>query len=138
MEILNSTVDDADEILRLCKLFRKSKNVKQLNACLNLNGKSIISNILEKRLWKIVIDNQIGFVFTILLHHSYNCEMITSPYPATVFPVAINPAFNESSFINVIGKWVKKYEADNVCIIAQPNKKIEYPDLTVFFQKLWF
>jgi hypothetical protein len=124
MEILNSTVDDADEILRLCKLSKKSKNVKRLNACLNLNRKSIISNIVEKRLWKIVIDNQIAFVFTILLNHSYNCEIITSPYPATIFPVAINPAFNESSFIDIIGKLVKKYEAENVCDMARPNKKL--------------
>lgn len=132
MEILNSTIDDMDEIFRLYKAatdFQKTKHVVQW---LEFDKALIKNEIEESRQWKIIIDNKIACIWATTFSDPSIWEDRSNDPAIYIHRIATNPEFRGQNLVSKIVEWVKQYAKTNgkkfirIDTVGNNEKLIDY------------
>lgn len=115
MEILNSTIDDMDEIFRLYKAatdFQKTKP-RPVVRWLEFDKALIKNEIEESRQWKIIIDNQIACIWATTFSDPFIWEDRNNDPSVYIHRIATNPDFRGQNLVSKIVGWAKQYAKTN-------------------------
>jgi ribosomal protein S18 acetylase RimI-like enzyme len=110
MEIVNCTLQDIDTILSLYKSATEYQKANGFNEWKEFERDLIISEIDEKRIWKIVMDGDIACVFTV----AYSDPVI---WPSSegegeaiyLHRITTNPAYKGRNMVQYIIAWSKEH-----------------------------
>ncbi|MBY0574851.1 MAG: GNAT family N-acetyltransferase [Undibacterium sp.] len=113
MPILNTSIEDSDEIFRLYKLaseYQKNKGVVRWPEF----SKTLIENdIADNRQWKIVVDNTIACIWTITFDDPLIWEEKNKDPAIYIHRIATNPKFKGNNLVKQIVKWAQGYAIQN-------------------------
>ena len=109
MQILPSALDDFDEIFRLYDDVITYQKTKFHRYWLGFNPAAVTQEIIEKRHWKIVVDDTIACVFSLTYNDPdiwFERDVEPSLY---IHRIAVNPAFGGNGYVRNIITWAKEY-----------------------------
>ena len=113
MVIQNSTLEDIDEIFRLYKIATDFQKTRYTVHWPEFERKLITLEILEKRQWKILIDNQVACVWAITFNDPQIWEERNNDPSIYIHRIATNPNFRGQNLVLEIVKWAKKFAKEN-------------------------
>lgn len=109
MKIINSTIEDIDEIFKRYDEASKYQIAVFMEQWIGFERCLIETEISEKRQWKILIDTEIACVFAI----TFNDEIIwkeKDKQPSIyIHRIAVNEKFRGRGFVKIIINWAKEY-----------------------------
>lgn len=109
MKILNSTINDIDEILTLYQLATELQKEKAVVAW-PLFERSLIENAInENRQWKMIIDNKISCVWTTAFNDPIIWEGRNNEPSVYIHRIANHPNFRGRKLVSGIVDWAIKY-----------------------------
>lgn len=105
MEILNSTEQDTPAIFELYRLATEYQRVNGYNMWKDFDPAFIAAEIREKRHWKIVIDNTIACIFSVVYNDPLLWGEQDNEYSIYIHRIATNPKFKGRGMMNRIVSW---------------------------------
>ena len=110
LQILNSTIEDIDEIFILYKVATNYQKIKfPKNQWPLFERKLIETEIIEQRQWKIVIDNTIACVWATTFSDPEIWEERNIDPSVYIHRIATNPNFRGHNFVVDIVQWTTVY-----------------------------
>ena len=110
MTISNSNLDDIPEIFRLYKLATDyQKAAFPGNVWPEFDKDFIVSEVIENRQFKIVIDNQIACIWAITFYDAQIWEEKENNDAIYLHRIATNPEFRGKNFVQLIADWSKDF-----------------------------
>ena len=113
MEILNSTIDDLNEIFRLYKAAADFQKTKPVVQWIEFDKALIEKEIEESRQWKIIIDNNIACIWATTFSDPYIWEDRNNDFAVYIHRIATNPHFRGQNLVSKIVGWAKQYAQTN-------------------------
>jgi ribosomal protein S18 acetylase RimI-like enzyme len=113
MIIQNSTINDIDEIFRLCKIATDFQKSKFFIHWPEFKRDLIETEIAKNQQWKMMIDGRIACIWATTFSDPQiwgerNCD------PALyIHRIATNPDFRGSNFVGQIVSWAEQYTKEN-------------------------
>ena len=110
MNILNSTIDDIDEIFRLYAIATNYQKDKfSGNIWPEFERNLVKTEIQEKRQFKLIINNSIACVWAITFSDPQIWEEKDKDPAIYIHRIATNPDFRGQEFVTKIVSWAKVY-----------------------------
>lgn len=109
MEIVNSTLDDMDEIFRLYEAAANFQKTKPVVQWLGFDKALIRNEIQERRQWKIIIDNKIACIWATTFTDPSIWEDRNIDPALYIHRIATNPDFRGQNLVSKIVGWAKQY-----------------------------
>ena len=110
MVIINSILEDLPEIFRLYNLATDyQKKHFPGNVWPEFNSDLITQEILEKRQFKIVIDNKVACIWAITFKDTQIWEEKENDDAIYIHRIATNPEFRGRNFVKIIADWSKEF-----------------------------
>jgi ribosomal protein S18 acetylase RimI-like enzyme len=114
MQILNSTINDIDEIFKRYKIasdYQKEK--KKVIVWPNFERDLVETEIAENRQFKMLIDGEIACIWAITFFDKQIWEERNADRAMYIHRIATNPKFRGNNYVDKIVTWAKAYAADN-------------------------
>ena len=109
-EILNSTIQDIDEIFRLYNIATEYQKKKFSDNLWPKFERSLVeAEINERRQWKLVIDDTIACVWATAFSDPQIWEEKDKDPSVYIHRIATNPEFRGRNFVSEIVKWANTY-----------------------------
>ncbi|MEN8123575.1 MAG: GNAT family N-acetyltransferase [Bacteroidota bacterium] len=109
MKIINSNLEDIDEIYRLYDIAIEYQK-ERFHLHWPVFKRSLIeTEINENRQWKIMKDNNVACVFAITFEDPHIWEEKNIDKAIYIHRIAVNPDYRGENFVNKIVKWAKIY-----------------------------
>jgi len=109
VEIINCSVKDVDKIILLYdEAISYQKNVFHKH-WEGFEQKLIESEINENRLWKIVIENEIGCIFSLVFNDGLFWKEKDNQHSIYIHRIAVNSKFRGFGFTQKIIEWSRQY-----------------------------
>jgi ribosomal protein S18 acetylase RimI-like enzyme len=109
MKILNSKIEDINEIFELYKIATDFQKTKSVVPWPNFDLELIEKEINENRQWKIVIDNEIACVWAITESEIQIWQEKNEEPAIYIHRISTNPNFRGRNLVSEIAKWSKNY-----------------------------
>jgi len=109
MKFLNSEPTDLDEIFWLYDLAIEFQKTVFDKSWLPFDRKLIEREIAERRNWKIVIDDRIACVYSIVFEDSLIWKEKSADSAIYIHRITTNPDFRGNKFVPKIVEWAKAY-----------------------------
>ena len=113
MEILNSTIEDIDEIFRLYKIASDYMKERFIVYWPEFARSLVETEIKENRQWKMIIDGQIACVWATTFNDAQIWEERDNDPSVYIHRIATNPNFRGQNFVTKIVAWSKDYATEN-------------------------
>ncbi|MCZ4319206.1 GNAT family N-acetyltransferase [Aequorivita viscosa] len=114
MIITNSNPADIPEIFRLYRLATEYQKITfPDNLWPEFDRAMVEREVLEKRQFKIVIDNQVACVWAITYSDPQIWEEADNEDSIYIHRIATNPDFRGNDFVKAIVAWAKTYAAEH-------------------------
>lgn len=113
MKIINGTTEDIDIIFSLYDAGTILQKKVAQKHWLGFDRTLIENEICEKRLWKIVADNQIVCVFSIAFEDPFIWKEKDKDPAIYIHRIATHPDFRGNGYVKSIVDWAKVYAAEN-------------------------
>ena len=114
VQIQNSNISDIDEIFRLYKIATDFQKTKKHSVNWPEFEKSLVeTEIIEKRQWKIVINNKIACVWATTFNDPEIWEERNIDPSVYIHRIATNPDFRGQNLVEQIVTWVKVFAKEN-------------------------
>ena len=114
MEILNSTVEDTEEIFRLYALAAAYQQTKKTVVVWPQFERSLVeTEIAENRQWKMMIDGVIACVWATTFSDAQIWEERNADPSVYIHRIATNPAYRGQNFVGLIVEWAKQFAKEN-------------------------
>ena len=114
VQIQNSNISDIDEIFRLYKIATDFQKTKKHSVSWPEFEKSLVeTEIIEKRQWKIVINNKIACVWATTFNDPEIWEERNIDPSVYIHRIATNPDFRGQNLVEQIVTWVKVFAKEN-------------------------
>ncbi len=132
MEILNSAIDDMDEIFRLYKAATDFQKTKPVVQWLEFDKSVIKNEIEESRQWKIIIDDKIACIWGTTFSDPSIWEDRNNDRAVYIHRIATNPDFRGQNLVSKIVGWAKQYAKKNdkefirIDTVGNNEKLIDY------------
>jgi GNAT superfamily N-acetyltransferase len=113
MEIINSTLQDIDELFRLYDegtAYQKTRAAKHWQG---FDRDMVIQEIAEKRQWKIIVDGEIACVFCIAFNDAALWLEKDKEPSIYLHRIATNPSFRGRGFVKHIADWARQYAREH-------------------------
>lgn len=113
MEIINSTIEDIDIIF---SLYDAGTILQKKVAQKHWQGfdRSLIENeIREKRLWKIIVNQQVVCVFSIAFEDPFIWKVKDKDPSIYIHRIATHPDFRGNGYVKKIVDWSKSYATEH-------------------------
>ena len=110
MDFKNSTITDIKDIFKLYKIasdYQKAK--KTVVVWPDFDKEMVITEILENRQFKLIINNEIACVWAITFSDAQIWEERNKDTAMYIHRIATNPTFRGNDFVTTIVNWAKKY-----------------------------
>ena len=138
MQILNSTLNDTDEIFRLYKMATDFQKTKYIVQWPEFKRSLIETEITENRQWKIVIDGQVACVWATTFSDPQIWEEKNIDPSVYIHRIATNPAFRGQNLVGNIIAWAKEHAAENNKTYVRLDTVGENTGLINHYQKFGF
>lgn len=138
MEILNSTIQDTEEIFRLYKLATAFQKTKSATPWPDFDSKLIETEIVEKRQWKIVIDGKVACVWATTFSDPQIWEERDKDPSIYIHRIATSPDFKGQNLVSEIVTWAKKYASENNKKFIRMDTVGNNPGLISHYKKCGF
>ncbi len=114
MKITNSTMGDIPEIFRLYKCATDYQKVAfPGNVWPEFDQEIVKNEVLEKRQFKLMIENEIACVWVVTYSDSQIWEESDKDKAIYIHRIATNPNFRGKEFVKQIVVWAKDYATKN-------------------------
>ena len=114
VQIQNSNISDIDEIFRLYKIATDFQKTKKHSVSWPEFEKSLVkTEIVEKRQWKIIINNKIACVWATTFNDPEIWEERNSDPSVYIHRIATNSDFRGQNLVEQIVTWVKVFAKEN-------------------------
>ena len=114
VQIQNSNISDIDEIFRLYKIATDFQKTKKHSVNWPEFEKSLVeTEIIEKRQWKIIINNKIACVWATTFNDPEIWEERNIDPSVYIHRIATNPDFRGQNLVEQIVTWVKVFAKEN-------------------------
>lgn len=113
MEIVNSRIEDIDEIFRLYRIATVYQKERVPAYWPAFERSMVETEIQEKCQWKILIDNQIACVFATTFDDRFIWEERNTDQAVYLHRIATHPDFRGQNLVAKIVLWAKKYAIEN-------------------------
>jgi RimJ/RimL family protein N-acetyltransferase len=113
MKILNSQIEDINEIFALYKIATEFQKTKEAVPWPDFDRKLIEKEIDENRQWKILIDNKIACVWAITFSDPQIWGDRNNEPSIYIHRISSNPDFRGRNLVGEIVKWSKNYALEN-------------------------
>lgn len=115
MQIENSTLNDKKEIFRLYKIASEYQKTKKNSCCFDWFEKELVeTEIAENRQWKLIIDNEIVWVWATTFSDEQIWEKQKEDAAIYIHRIVTNPNYRGHNFVSIIVNWAKEYA--KICI----------------------
>lgn len=114
MQIQTSTTEDLEEIFRLYEAaseYQKAK--KTVVVWPDFDRELILTEIAEKRQWKIVAGGEVACIWAITFSDALIWEERNKDKAIYIHRIAVNPDFRGQNFVAAVTEWAKKYANEN-------------------------
>ena len=138
MHIANSTLNDADEILRLYHIATEYQKTQQSVLWPKFERSLVETEIQEKQQWKIEINKNIACVFATTFNDPLIWEEKNKDPSVYIHRIATNPAYRGSNFVSEIVRWAKHYATENNKKFIRLDTVGENKKLIAYYQKCGF
>lgn len=113
MTITESTIEDIPEIFRLYKLATEFQKIKfPANQWPVFDNELITNEVVQKKQFKVLIDNKIACVWAITFSDEQIWEESENESAIYIHRIATNPEFRGNNFVKILVTWSKKYALD--------------------------
>lgn len=112
-KIVNSTINDIDEIFRLYRLATDFQKTRFTVYWPDFERKLIESEIYENRQWKIIADDKIACVWATTFSDPQIWEERNEDPSVYIHRIATNPDFRGQNLVAQIVQWVRLYGKEN-------------------------
>jgi RimJ/RimL family protein N-acetyltransferase len=110
MIIANSTINDIPEIFRLYKLATEFQKIKfPENQWPEFDEELISNEVVDKRQFKIIIENKIACIWAITYSDAQIWEARENDTSIYIHRIATNPEFRGKNLVQTIVDWSKNY-----------------------------
>lgn len=113
MKILNSTIEDIDEIYKLYKVATAYMKSKGQVSWPEFQRELIEKEIAEKSQWKIVVDDKIACIWVTTFSDPQIWEERNADPAVYIHRIATNPNYRGQNFVECIVAWAKQYALSN-------------------------
>ena len=114
MKILNSSISDIDEIYRLYKIASDYQRAKETVVVWpNFERELVVSEILDHRQWKLVVDNEIMCIWAITHTDEQIWEEKNKDSALYIHRIATNPNFRGNNCTSKIVNWAIDFSKSN-------------------------
>ncbi|MFC5044745.1 GNAT family N-acetyltransferase [Aquimarina hainanensis] len=109
IKIVNSTLDDIEEIFRLYRFATAYQKTKSAVPWPEFAPSLITKEIEEQRQWKILIDNQVACVWAITFDDPYIWEEKNEDPAIYIHRIATHPEYRGHQLVSKIVNWTIEY-----------------------------
>jgi hypothetical protein len=109
MQIINSNLEDLDNIFELYRGAIAYQKAKGYNLWNEFDRKLITEEIKDKRNWKIVIDGQIACMFSVVYSDPLLWAEQDNDFSIYLHRITTNKVFKGRSLMKVIVEWAKQH-----------------------------
>jgi ribosomal protein S18 acetylase RimI-like enzyme len=113
MHIVNSTINDIDEIFSLYRIATGYQKTKLAVLWPEFERTLVEEEIKEKRQWKIIVNTKIACVFATTFSDPSIWEERDQQPSIYIHRIATNPDYRGNNFVNSIVDWAKVYAKEN-------------------------
>lgn len=138
MIITNSSVADVQEIFRLYRLATEYQKTKNSVLWPEFERDLVITELEEKRQWKIVVDGAIACVFATAFTDPLIWEEKDQEPSIYIHRIATNPEYRGRNFVAAIVEWAKTYAKENERKLIRLDTVGENKGLINYYKKCGF
>jgi ribosomal protein S18 acetylase RimI-like enzyme len=138
MNIINSTINDINEIFRLYKIATDFQKTRFSVHWPEFDRKLIETEILENRQWKIVANDKIACVWATTFDDPQIWEERNEDPSVYIHRIATNPDFRGQNLVGQIVEWVKIYAEENQKQFVRMDTVGDNPGLINYYTKCGF
>lgn len=113
MQIINSTIEDIEEIFRLYRIATEYQKTRFIVQWPEFERSMVEKEIAENRQWKIIIDDAITCVFAITFDDPLIWEEKNADPAVYIHRIATSPGFRGRNLVAAITEWAKNYAREN-------------------------
>ncbi len=113
MNIENSLIEDIDTIFDLYKIATDFQKIKSVVPWPDFDRELIKTEIIEKRQWKLVIDDKIACVWTTTDSDPLIWQKRNDEPAIYIHRISTNPDFRGRNLVREIVKWSKNYAREH-------------------------
>ncbi len=137
-QILNSNINDIDEIFRLYKIATDFQKTRYTVHWPEFERSLIESEIKEKRQWKIVADAKIACIWATTFSDPQIWEERNKDPAVYIHRIATNPDFRGQNLMGKITQWVKMFAIENQKKYVRMDTVGANPGLIHYYTKCGF
>lgn len=138
MQIVNSTLNDIDEIFRLYSLATEYQKKQGAVLWPQFDRELIETEINEKRQWKILADGHIACIFATTFSDPFIWEEKDKEPSVYIHRIATNPEYRGNNLVLEIVKWAKNFAIENNKKFVRIDTVGENKKLISYYQKCGF
>jgi hypothetical protein len=113
MNILNSTRADIDEIFKLYDFASAYQQTKNVVVWPKFERSLVETELLEKRQWKLMIDENIACVWATTFSDEEIWGERNNDPAVYIHRIATNPGFRGHNYVGIIVNWARDYAKKN-------------------------
>lgn len=113
MHIVNCTSEDFKTVFELYDQAIEYQKTKFDKYWLGFDVALVNKEIEEKRLWKIVVDNQIACIFSVTYSDPLIWKEKDGESALYIHRIVTNPLFRGRGFVTIIVEWAKEFGRNN-------------------------
>lgn len=113
MKIINSTIQDIDEIFRLYKIATDFQKTRYSVHWPEFEPSLVKTEINENRQWKTIINNEIACVFATTFSDPLIWEDQNTDPSVYIHRIAASPNFRGQNLVTAIVNWAKVFAREN-------------------------
>jgi hypothetical protein len=138
MNIINSTLEDLEEIFRLYQLATDFQKTKKMVNWPVFSKPMVIKEIKEEKQYKLLIENKIACVWAIATSDPLIWEEKNKDAAIYIHRIATNPEFKGNNLVNQIVTWAKMYAEKNKIAYIRMDTVGENVGLINYYKKCGF
>ncbi|MCA6439927.1 MAG: GNAT family N-acetyltransferase [Sediminibacterium sp.] len=138
MEIINSNLKDLDEIFRLYKIATDFQKTKYIVHWPVFDRKLVEGEIIEKRQWKLIHNEQIACIWATTFDDPNIWEERNIDPAIYIHRIATNPDFRGQHLVGQIVNWARVYANETQKTFIRMDTVGENPGLINYYTKCGF